>query len=150
MKKYFLILLFFTIMACNSVYGDNTITMNTLNTSVSLKINNEEYKLILYDNQTAKDFLSLMPLTITMNDLNANEKYHNLSKNLTTQSSRVGSIKTGDFMLYGSNCLVLFYESFSTSYSYTKIGYIENASGLKNTLGRGSVQITFSVNNQKI
>ncbi len=147
MKKYFLILLFFTIMACNSVYGDNTITMNTLNTSVSLKINNEEYKLILYDNQTAKDFLSLMPLTITMNDLNANEKYYNLSKNLTTQSSRVGSIKTGDFMLYGSNCLVLFYESFSTSYSYTKIGCIENVSGLKDSLGRGSVQITFSVNN---
>ena len=147
--KILLTFFLFIITACNSVYGDNT-TMNNLNTSINLKINNKEYKLILYDNQTAKDFLAMMPLTITMNDLNANEKYHNLSKNLTTQSSRVGSIKTGDFMLYGSNCLVLFYESFSTSYSYTKIGYIENASGLKNTLGRGSVQITFSVNNQKI
>ena len=144
-KKYFLSLLVFSIIACNSVYGDNT-NMNTLNTSINLKINNKEYKLILYDNQTAKDFLSMMPLTITMNDLNANEKYHNLNKSLTTQSSRGGSIKTGDFMLYGSNCLVLFYENFSTSYSYTKIGYIENTSGLKDSLGRGSVEISFSVN----
>ena len=145
--KILLTFFLFIITACNSVYGDNTNTMNTLNTTVNLKINNKEYKLILYDNQTAKDFLAMMPLTITMNDLNANEKYHNLNKTLTTQSSRVGSIKTGDFMLYGGNCLVLFYESFSTSYSYTKIGYIENVSGLKDTLGRGSVQITFSVNN---
>ncbi|MEI0602732.1 cyclophilin-like fold protein [Brachyspira alvinipulli] len=144
-KKYFLSLLVFSIIACNSVYGDNR-NMNTLNTSVNLKINNKEYKLILYDNQTAKDFLSMMPFTITMNDLNANEKYHNLNKSLTTQSSRGGSIKIGDFMLYGSNCLVLFYENFSTSYSYTKIGYIENTSGLKDSLGRGSVEISFSVN----
>lgn len=144
-KKYFLSLLVFSITACNSVYGDNT-NMNTLNTSVNLKINNKEYKLILYDNQTSKDFLSVMPLIITMNDLNGNEKYYNLNKSLTAQSSRVGSIKTGDFMLYGSNCLVLFYENFSTSYSYTKIGYIENTSGLKDSLGRGSIEISFSVN----
>lgn len=145
-KRYLLSLLAFAIIACNSVYGDNTLNMNTLNTTINLKINDKEYKLILYDNQTAKDFLAMMPMTITMNDLNANEKYYNLNKNLTTQSSRVGSIKIGDFMLYGSNCLVLFYESFSTSYSYTKIGYIENTSGLKDSLGRGSVKITFSAN----
>ncbi len=145
MKKYFLSLLVFAITACNLVYGDNT-NMNTLNNTINLKINNKEYKLILYDNQTAKEFLSMMPLTITMNDLNANEKYHNLNKTLTTQSSRGGSIKTGDFMLYGNNCLVLFYENFSTSYSYTKIGYIENTSGLKDSLGKGSVEITFSAN----
>ena len=145
MKKYFLSLLVFAITACNLVYGDNT-NMNTLNNTINLKINNKEYKLILYDNQTAKEFLSMMPLTITMNDLNANEKYHNLNKTLTTQSSRGGSIKTGDFMLYGNNCLVLFYENFSTSYSYTKIGYIENTSGLKDLLGKGSVEITFSAN----
>ena len=145
MKKYFLSLLVFAITACNLVYGDNT-NMNTLNNTINLKINNKEYKLILYDNQTAKEFLSMMPLTITMNDLNANEKYHNLNKTLTTQSSRGGSIKTGDFMLYGNNCLVLFYENFSTSYSYTKIGYIENTSGLKDSIGKGSVEITFSAN----
>ena len=46
-------------------------------------------------------------------------------------------------MLYGDNCLVLFYESFSTSYSYTPIGYVENPDGLAVVLGSGDVQITF-------
>lgn len=143
--KILLSFLIFLITACNSIYGDSA-TMNTLNNYVNLRINNKEYKLILYDNDTARDFLKMLPLTITMNDLNSNEKYYNLSKSLTTKSERVGSIKRGDFMLYGNNCLVLFYESFSTSYSYTKIGYIENTDGLKDSLGRGSIEITFSVN----
>ena len=143
--KILLSFLIFIMTACNSIYGDIT-NMNTLNNYVSLKINNKEYKLILYDNDTARDFLKMLPLKITMNDLNSNEKYHNLSSSLTTKSERVGSIKRGDFMLYGNNCLVLFYESFSTSYSYTKIGYIENTDGLKDSLGRGSIEITFSAN----
>ena len=29
-------------------------------------------------------------------------------------------------MLYGNNCLVIYYKSFDTSYSYTKIGHIDN------------------------
>mgnify|MGYP004624157269 CR=1 FL=1 len=143
--KILLSFLIFLITACNSIYGDSA-TMNTLNNYVNLRINNKEYKLILYDNDTARDFLRMLPLTITMNDLNSNEKYYNLSKSLTTKSERAGSIKRGDFMLYGNNCLVLFYESFSTSYSYTRIGYIENTDGLKDSLGRGSIEITFSAN----
>lgn len=143
--KILLSFLIFIMTACNSIYGDSA-TMNTLNNYVNLRINNKEYKLILYDNDTARDFLKMLPLTITMNDLNSNEKYYNLSKSLTTKSERAGSIKRGDFMLYGNNCLVLFYESFSTSYSYTKIGYIENTDGLKDSLGRGSIEITFSAN----
>ena len=143
--KILLSFLIFIITACNSIYGDSA-TMNTLNNYVNLRINNKEYKLILYDNDTSRDFLRMLPLTITMNDLNSNEKYYNLSKSLTTKSERAGSIKRGDFMLYGNNCLVLFYESFSTSYSYTRIGYIENTDGLKDSLGRGSIEITFSAN----
>ena len=147
-KKYFLsLLIFITSISCNSVYGDNTTmdNLNTLNASVNVKIKDKEYKLKLYDNQTAKDFLALLPLTVNMNDLNSNEKYYNLSKSLTTKTENIGSIKTGDFLLYGNNCIVLFYESFRTSYSYTRLGYIENIEGLKEALGRGSIEITFSL-----
>ena len=145
-KKYFLsLLIFITSISCNSVYGDNMNNLNILNKSVNIKIKNKEYKLKLYDNQTAKYFLALLPLTVNMNDLNSNEKYHNLSKNLTTKTENIGNIKTGDFLLYGNNCIVLFYESFRTSYSYTRLGYIENTEGLKEALGRGSIEITFSL-----
>ena len=57
------------------------------------------------------------------------------------------NINAGDLMLYGSNCLVIFYESFSTSYSYTKIGHIDNPEGLAETLGSGNIKVTFEVAN---
>ncbi len=47
-------------------------------------------------------------------------------------------------MLYGSDCLVLFYETFNTSYSYTRIGKIDNPSSLKDSVGSGNIKIYFS------
>ena len=57
------------------------------------------------------------------------------------EAERVSEIHAGDLKLYGSSCLVLFYESFSTSYSYTSLGYVENPEGLAEALGTGSVRV---------
>jgi hypothetical protein len=46
-------------------------------------------------------------------------------------------------MLYGNNCVVLFYETFNSSYSYTRIGAIDNPSGLASALGSGDVSVRF-------
>ena len=53
--------------------------------------------------------------------------------------------KNGDLMLYGSKTLVLFYQSFSTSYSYTKLGAIDDATGLATALASGNVAVTFEL-----
>ena len=49
-----------------------------------------------------------------------------MDNSLPTNSTNPKHIKSGDIMLYGNNCLVIFYKSFDTNYSYTKIGHIDN------------------------
>lgn len=93
---------------------------------VTININGNEYILNLEDNETAKEFTNILPLDITMQDLNDNEKYYNLASPLLSNDYAVETIKKGDVMLYNSDTLVIFYKDFDTSYKYTKIGFIEN------------------------
>jgi hypothetical protein len=76
-----------------------------------------------------------------MSELNGNEKYHYLPGTLPASASNPETIRTGDWMLYGNNCVVLFYKTFSISYSYTRLGSIDNTSGLEAALGSGSVNV---------
>ncbi len=111
--------------------------------AITIKIGDKVFRARLYDNETAKAFSDMLPLTVKMNELHHNEKYYNLSHSLPTESSYTGAIKSGDIMLYGSDCLVLFYDSFSTSYSYTQIGRIEHSEELSDAVGSGDITITF-------
>lgn len=80
-----------------------------------------------------------------MTELNGNEKYFDVSENLPANPSNPGKINSGDLLLYGSKTVVLFYKTFSTSYSYTKLGKIDNPSGLAEALGSGNVVITIEL-----
>ncbi len=99
----------------------------------------------LYNNATVNAFKSRLPMTINMSELNGNEKYFDLPNGLPANASNPGTINAGDLMLYGSNTLVLFYKSFSTSYSYTPMGRIEDVSGLTAALGSGNVIVKFEL-----
>lgn len=117
---------------------------NDLN--ITITVNGRAFSATLYDNETAKAFKERLPLTLDMSELNGNEKYYYLPDSLPRNSSRPSAINAGDIMLYGSDCIVIFYESFSTSYSYTPIGKIEDPDGLAAALGSGSVQVAFNTN----
>jgi len=107
--------------------------------SVKAIINGKEYIIDLEDNETANSFVSLLPQELNMSELNGNEKYIYLDTTLPTNSSTPKRINAGDVMLYRDNCLVIFYKSFDTSYSYTKIGHIDNLPNL----GNGSISVKF-------
>ncbi len=100
--------------------------------NINVIINNENYTLNLENNKTVKEFMKLLPKEYKMNELNGNEKYVYLDTSLPTNSQNIEQINKGDVMLYGNNCLVIFYQSFKTSYSYTKIGHIDNLPNLGN------------------
>jgi len=80
-----------------------------------------------------------------MAELNGNEKHAKLSRSLPTDPERPGTIRAGDLLLYGDDTLVVFYETFRSSYSYTRIGRIEGAAGLSAALGSASQRIAFAV-----
>lgn len=100
--------------------------------NIKVTINNKTYNLDLENNNTVEEFINLLPQEYNMNDLNNNEKYVYIDKSLSTNSYNPKHIEKGDVMLFGNNCLVIFYESFDTSYSYTKIGHIDNLDDLGN------------------
>ena len=140
-----IIISIFMIIGCNSpkeeISNDEQANINSNEVVKSVKaiINNQEYTIYLEDNKTVMKFVDMLPRELTMNELNGNEKYIYLDTTFPTNSSNPQTINAGDVMLYGNNCLVIFYKSFDTSYSYTKIGHIDNLPDL----GNGSISIKF-------
>ncbi|MBW8523508.1 hypothetical protein K0U91_12075 [Chryseobacterium chendengshani] len=123
---------------------ENTSTME--NGKIKIKIGSHTFTATLSDNASAKAFKAMLPLTINMTELNGNEKYYDFKDALPSNAINPGNISNGNLMLYGSKTLVLFYKNFSTSYSYTKLGKLDNANGLETALGGGNVNVTFELN----
>ena len=115
--------------------------ISEVKSSVIALINDKQYKIVLEDNNTAKFFANMLPKELKMDELNGNEKYIYLDTKLPSNPSNPKRINAGDVMLYGDNCLVIFYKSFDTQYSYTKIGHIDNLPDL----GKNSVTVNFSL-----
>ena len=85
--------------------------------------------------ETGKAFIQRLPMTLEMSELNGNEKYC-YGVALPHNDSRYDRIEAGDIMLYSGDCVVLFYGP-AGGYNYTRIGKIEDITGLADVLGRG-------------
>lgn len=119
-----------------------------MNNKISVKVGSKTFTATILDNASSKAFVAQLPLTINMIELNNNEKYAQLQKNVPINASVPARIEAGDLMMYGASTLVLFYKGFSTSYNYTKIGKIDDVSGLTAALGAGDVKVSFEVVNE--
>jgi hypothetical protein len=151
MKRSFLMILAFTFIFMSSATScskeDDKIDTENItpmaNGKIKITVNSQTFTATLLDNNSAKVFREMLPVTLNMTELNGNEKYNDLPNSLPTNSSNPGTIKNGDLMLYGSKTLVLFYKTFSTSYSYTKLGSIDDVASLASALGTVNVTVTF-------
>lgn len=112
--------------------------------SMKLWINGAAFDAVLAENDTARAFSALLPMDLHMTELNGNEKYHYLMSGLPNAPERVGHIEAGDILLFGDSCVVVFYQSFDTPYSYTRIGRIVSPENLAEQLGAGDVDVGFS------
>ena len=112
--------------------------------NVKATLNGQDFDIELADNDTARAFAEMLPLSGTLSELNGNEKYLMVDETLPSNPSNPGTIEAGDVMLYQDDCIVVFYETHSTSYSYTRIGKVTDTTGLAAAVGSGSVEAVFA------
>ena len=123
----------------------NVVTDSSRGTKMKVKIGPRVFDAMLFDNPTAAAFKAMLPITLEMEELNGNEKKFDLAKALPTDASDPKAINSGDLMIWGDRTVVLFYKTFPTSYSYSKLGRISDPTGLEAAVGTGNVQITFEL-----
>ena len=140
-----LVMAFTTLLAisCNKEEAHaQTIPQNM--TEINITIGGKTFVAEIEDTETGRAFVSRLPMTLNMSELNGNEKYHYLNESLPTNAQHYSTIEPGDLMLYGSTCVVLFYGK-AGGYSYTRLGKLKQTDGLAAAVGRGNVSVTFEV-----
>lgn len=103
------------------------------------------YTVTLEDNETAEAFAALLtegPVIVNAHDYSGFEKVGLLDAALPRNDVQT-TTSPGDFVLYSGDQLVLFYGS--NSWSYTRLGRLDDPSGLREALGDGDVALTFSL-----
>lgn len=98
------------------------------------------------ENNTSVDALIQMmketPIVINMRDYSGFEKVGALGTTLPDSNSQI-TTQAGDIVLYNRDQIVVFYGS--NSWSYTKLGHVNDLTDWKKALGSGDVEITFSI-----
>lgn len=112
---------------------------------IHITVEDKVFTATFHDNNSARTIAEQMPFTLNMNDYASQEKVARLSFDLpSTPTIQPSKIHTGDLYLWSGDSLVLFYTAFSNSYSgYVPIGSIDDATGLANALGNGSISVAF-------
>ena len=113
-----------------------------------IKIKDKEYQIELESSETANQIKSKLPFTIPMNNLNGNEVYYYFDESFKTNQQSVGTINQGDIYLYQDKCLVLFYKTFTTTNTYTKIGKVINPEGLDTLIGSDNVEVMWFIKSE--
>ena len=111
---------------------------------MQIQIGGYTFTATLEQNQAVKEFVEMMkngPITIEMSDYSGFEKVGPLGKRLTTDDHQTTTTE-GDIVLYNGNQIVIFYGS--NSWSYTRIGKIEDLTNWKKALGSKDVTAVFT------
>lgn len=128
--------------------GSNTSdVMEVSQMEIIIDVNDNKLTAALADSTAAKELaekLKSEPITVTLNEYGGFEKVGKLPWSLTRTDASTET-EPCDIMLYQGNQMTIFYNS--NSWSYTKLGHIENTTQeeLKALFGEGDVTVTLSL-----
>ena len=112
---------------------------------MNVQVGTYTFTATLEDNDAVRELTEMMqagPVTINMSDYSGFEKVGPLGKSLTTSNSQTVTT-AGDIVLYNGNNIVMFYGS--NSWSYTRIGKIDDLTAWTAALGSGDITAIFTL-----
>ncbi len=113
--------------------------------TMNVQVGNSIFTATLESNEAVDALVEMLengPLTISMSDYSGFEKVGSLGTSLPKSNSQT-TTQAGDIVLYNGNQIVIFYGS--NSWSYTKLGKIDDLTRWEDALGSGDVEVTFSI-----
>jgi hypothetical protein len=112
---------------------------------IRLRVKDKSITATLIDSKTTRDFISLLPLTLTLEDYAGTEKISNLPKRLSTENAPSGSDPSvGDIAYYAPwGNLAIFYRDFGYSSGLVILGKID--SGTEALIVPGSLKVTIEL-----
>ena len=112
---------------------------------MNVQIGDASFTATLEDNAAVREFVGMMkeaPVSVSMSDYSGFEKVGALGRSLTADD-RQTTTSVGDIVLYSGDQIVMFYGS--NSWSYTRIGRIDDLTGWEEALGSGSITAVFAI-----
>jgi hypothetical protein len=112
---------------------------------IRLRVGDTVLTATLIDSATTRDFISLLPLTLTLKDYAGTERISDLPKRLSTEGAPSGSDPSvGDITYYAPwGNLAIFYRDFGYSSGLVILGKID--SGIEALNVPGSVKMTIEL-----
>jgi hypothetical protein len=119
---------------------------------IRLTVNGNAITATLIDRETTRDFVSLLPLTLTMNDLFGREKFGDLPRPISEKGKRTRTYEVGDVIYWSPSAhLAIYYHHDEQSIPSPGIIIIDKIdSGVEALNVPGSVKVTIErVGNQQ-
>ncbi len=120
-----------------------TSSKRTDSMKIRLKVGDKVLTATLIDSKTTRDFISLLPLTLTLKDYAGTEKISDLPKRLSTEGAPSGSDPSvGDITYYAPwGNLAIFYRDFGYASGLVILGKIDSGMDAFNVPGSAKVTI---------
>ena len=113
--------------------------------NMKVQVGDAVFSATLEENEAVASFVEMMrenPVSIQMSDYSGFEKVGSLGTSLPASNGQTTTY-AGDIVLYNGNQIVIFYGS--NSWSYTRLGHVDDLTGWEEALGSGDVTVTFSL-----
>ena len=123
----------------------NSETEQNTEMKMNVTVGGRTFTATLEENDAVREFVEMMresPVSVEMNDYSGFEKVGGLGRSLTANDSQTTTV-AGDVVLYCGDQIVMFYGS--NSWSYTRLGHIDDLTGWEDALGSGNVTAVFTL-----